>query len=93
MGNIESTYMLATLCAVVVNVVQSIFGKAGKHHTITAQDFIPDWGGESERSSSKSKTVRAQTVDEMKALFKQLAATKTKKRVLKAPPTKKRGQK
>lgn len=93
MGNVETTYMLATLCAVVVNVIQSALGgKGGKQHSITALDFMPDWGGEYKESSTKPQSTKAETVDEMKALFQQLASSSSKKRKVRRPPPPKGGK-
>ncbi len=74
MGHYQDNYMAAMICAVVINVVQSIFRdkKSSKPKTFTPADFMPEWGL-AEGSGKTAKPAKAQTIDEMKAVFQQLA--------------------
>ncbi len=74
MGHYQDNYMASMICAVVINVVQSIFHdkKSSKPKTFTPADFMPEWGL-AEDSGKPAKPAKAQTIDEMKAVFQQLA--------------------
>ena len=89
MGNVEPTFMAANICAIVVNSIASIFrGKNSKVKTISPSEFIPNWAAyvDSDKSGVE-RPKSAETIDEMKALFQQIAAANPKKRKpnLKAP--------
>lgn len=95
MGNVEPTFMAANICAIVVNSIASIFrSKNSKAKTISPSEFIPNWTGYADTDRDESAAPqKAETIDEMKELFKQIAAANPKKRKpnLKAP--KRRGAK
>jgi len=79
MGNVETTFMAAQICAVVVNVVSALFrGKNERHRTISPMDFVPQWAGEESKARPKRKTTektsaREQTVEQQKSIIMSLA--------------------
>ncbi len=82
MGNLETTFMLATLCSLLVNSLRAIFsGKNSKGKPVSPKDFIPHWTGE-----DTSESIEEQSVEEMKRMLQQIASSpsstqpKTKKR-------------
>jgi len=83
MGQEQSNYMLAMICAMIANFAQSFGSKNPK--SFSPLDFLPKWDGED--SEDKGKSGRAETVEEMKALFHAMAASSKKKEKVK---TKKR---
>lgn len=67
--------MLALVCAMIGNVAQAFAGGKGQTKSFSPEDFIPKWGvGAEEDEKRPSQQSKAQSVDEMKRLFKQLAA-------------------
>lgn len=80
MGTIETTFMSATLCAILINSLQAIFGgKSSSSKNVSPTDFIPQWGKIDELK-------KEQSVEDMKRMLQQIALTskknvKTKKRV------------
>jgi len=65
-GNVEPTYMAATICAIIVNSLQSMFAKKGSYKVIPPSKFIPEWSAEPEEP-------KEQTVDEQKAILLSIA--------------------
>jgi hypothetical protein len=88
-GNVESTYMLALLCATVVNTVSAIFQKKGSQNKPISPDaFIPKWG---RTFTTEDAQTAEQTLAEQKAAILLIAkAFNTKKRVRNLPPPSKR---
>jgi hypothetical protein len=88
-GNVESTYMLALLCATVVNTVAAIFQKKGSQNKpISPDSFIPKWG---RTSATENVQDDEQSIAEQKAAILSIAkAFNTKKRVRNLPPISKR---
>lgn len=86
-GNVEPTYMLALLCATVVNTVSAIFAKKGSENkSISPDAFIPKWI-EAVLPKEEEQKVE-QTVDEQKAAILAIANMfkSSKKRISKPPP-------
>lgn len=57
-GKWRDDYSFAVLNALIVNIVNKLYGK-GKGKQYTPNDFMPNWSGE-------KKSVRTQSVEEMK---------------------------
>jgi hypothetical protein len=67
--------MAGMICAVIVNILQAVFhGKGQKPKPMSPLDFMPEWG-KNDVISTPDAPAKAQTVDEMAAVLKQLAAT------------------
>lgn len=82
--------MAAMICSVIVNSLQAFAGgnKEGRK-SFSPSDFLPDWAGE--RPAVEASP--AQSVEEMKAQFMQIAGSanaKAKTKQSKAVPMKKR---
>lgn len=90
MGDIQQIYMLAILCSVLVNSLRSIFaGKNEKPKPISPESFIPNWAGDDWEEMSPEERSE-QSLEEMKDVFKQLAATSNNPPKAVKPKTKKR---
>jgi hypothetical protein len=87
-GNVEPTYMLALLCATVVNTVSSIFAKKGSQNKPISPDaFIPKWADALSRFDEESEQ-KEQTIEEQKQALISIASMfkSSKKRTSKPPP-------
>jgi len=69
--------MLAQVCAVIVNVISSMFkSKYGRQRTINPSDFIPKWHEIDEKkdeADDEQSPPKEQTVDDQKSFLKALA--------------------
>lgn len=75
---IRMEYMLGTVCAVLVNVVSSIFGKKGaESNKATPADFMPQWG--ILETEKVTEDVPKQSTDEMKQFLLSMAAIQNTK--------------
>ncbi len=75
MGNVEPTFMLATVCSLIMAVAQ-MFTSKGSRRKITPADFIPEWSAEPKEDDDGELTGQpkaAETIEEMKKLFQELA--------------------
>jgi aminoglycoside N3'-acetyltransferase len=61
MGEFQSNWMAATICATMVSVAQIIINPKGRKRTVSPADFMPKWGEKSEPTE--------QSVDDMKAVL------------------------
>ena len=64
--------MAGMICAVIVNILQSVFrGKGQRPKPMSPLDFMPEWGMDNVDKKPEAPA-KAQTIEEMKAVFKQL---------------------
>lgn len=65
--------MAASICAVVINSIASIFKskKSGRSKLISPMDFIPDWG--KQEDVLEEEPVKEQTVDQQKVVLLSIA--------------------
>lgn len=86
-GNVESTFMSAQICSIVINSIRSIFSKS--EQVISPSDFIPQWEKAFDDETEVSRPGAVSDIEGMKEIFKQLAESnnkpkaKTKKRKVK----------